>query len=421
MPARTYSARLTPDEIASTRARHSIVDVLERAGAQAPGRGSTDFMISCPRPEHEDATPSCAVHPATGTFYCFGCGARGDVFTLVTELTGMSSLARIAELLDSGGQITPAAGVFAAPRVAAVPIGAAIDRPQLDRTPLNRVLEVNEEAWGLLTGPRSADRGRLYLARRSIDVWRLEAHVGQPLIGHTPADRGALSAHLRRRGFSSDEIVDAGWGLRRDDGMIDRLHGRALLPIRDDEARVLGVIGRDITDRAKQKYLNTARTIAFCKGSVLYRPTFALAADGATVIVCEGPLDALAIASAAAQQRQASTIVAVAPSGTALTAEQARQVLAISDRPPILCADGDDAGITASAKWARTFRSLGSATRTVTLPDGHDPASWLASSGTIATLLDPGARSELQATRAQRRPLMKAEPATYATDHAISI
>jgi len=415
----SYPARLTPEQITSVRTRHTILDVLDRVGVELPHHATRtgDFMISCPRPGHTDTTPSCAIHPATGTFYCFGCGARGDVFALVTELTGLTSLARIAELLDSGSRITPAAGVSVPTRIAAMPTSAAVERPDLDRTPLERVLEVNDEAWRFLTSARLADRGRLFLARRGIDVWRLETEVGRPLIGHTSMDRGALSTHLRRRGFSLDEIVDAGWGFPRPDHPVDRFRGRALFPIRDAQDRLVGVIGRDITSRAKQKYLNSARTIAFCKGSVLYRPGTAPAARAAMVIVCEGPLDALAIAAAAAQHPRPARIIAVAPSGTARTIEQAQQTAALSANPPILCADGDDAGTRASAKWAETFRAIGATTRTVALPAGHDPASWLAEHGStaLATLLHPTPATARQSadrpTGASTHPVPAPRPA----------
>ena len=103
--------RLSPDEIARVRTDHPIRDVLRRAGIGVPGTG--DVMICCPTPGHEDSTPSCMIHAASGRFYCFGCGAHGDVFALVRELSGITSLARAAELLDSGGPIawSPSAAV----------------------------------------------------------------------------------------------------------------------------------------------------------------------------------------------------------------------------------------------------------------------------------------------------------------------
>jgi DNA primase len=98
------------------------------------------------------------------------------------------------------------------------------------------------------------------------------------------------------------------------------------------------------------------------------------------VLVCEGPLDALAIASADAAA--ALHLFPVAPSGTALTPHHARQIAGLSARAPIVCADGDPAGAAASAKWQSALRAAGARPTVVTMPDGHDPASYLKTYGT---------------------------------------
>lgn len=396
-PART---RLSPDEIAAVRDRHTILDVLHRAGlAPLPHhQADGDVMISCPRPGHEDSTPSCVIHPSRGLFYCFGCGAHGDVFTLARELTGLTSLARIAELLDTGQPLIGSAAASSPHMnwrpVTTTPPAAHRDGPVLNRTPPSRVLECNAQAWTFLTGPRPADRARYYLARRGIDPWALESVARAPVAGYAPTGRDALSAHMQRRGFTDDEIIDAGWSLHRHGRLVDRFNDRVLFPICDDHGQLLGVIGRDVTNRARQKYLNTARTAAFCKGEILYRPVPGAVPDGATVLICEGPLDALAVAAAATDTSDdAARIVPVAPSGTALTDQQAARALALTAQPPILCADGDPAGREAAAKWADTFARTGRVTRTITVPDGQDPASWLAEHGArrLAALLSPAA------------------------------
>jgi DNA primase len=289
----------------------------------------------------------------------------------------VSSLAQIAGLLDAGGPISWRSAPFP-PRVAVVRTMPS-DLPALDRTPLQRILEVNDVAWRYLSSARLADQARAYLARRGIDVWQLERQIGAPLAGYTPADYHGLSAHLRRWGFQAEEILDAGWASRRDDGLVDRFHRRVLFPVRHPDGGIAGVIGRDVTDHARHKYLNTARTAAYCKGELLYQPLAGKPHD-ARVLVCEGPLDALAIASADA----ASTLhlFPVAPSGTALTPHQAQQIAGLSSEAPIVCADGDRAGVAASAKWQSTLRAAGARPTVVTMPDSHDPASYLKTYGT---------------------------------------
>ena len=377
----TPNARLSPEQIHRVRAQHPISDVLRRAGIELPARVGADVMISCPKPGHEDSTPSCVVHNASGRFYCFGCGTHGDVFTLVRELTGTTSLAQIAELLDSGGTI----GWRSAPiphRAMPAPAPRP-DQPVLDRTPLARILDVNQAAWQYLTSERLADQARAYLARRGIDVWRLETQVGTPLAGYTPSDYRGLNLHLRRQGFQVEEILDAGWASRREDGLTDRFHRRVLFPVPHPDGGVAGVIGRDVTDHARHKYLNTARTAAYRKGELLYQPC-AGSPCAVAAVVCEGPLDALAIAAADIKSGRAIRLFPVAPFGTALTPQQAHQIAVLAARKTIVFADGDYAGIAAGAAWQRLLRSAGARPTLITLPDSHDPASYLAAHGSRA-------------------------------------
>jgi DNA primase len=207
----------------------------------------------------------------------------------------------------------------------------------------------------------------------------LEFECGRPALGHTPWSETGLIDHLRRRGFSDDELVDAGWASRRADGtMLDRYRRRAMIPVRDNQDRVIGVYGRDVTGHANAKYLNTSDTVVFNKGHAVYRPSTPTLDPHATVIVCEGSLDALAMAAAAASADLSSFYAPVTPSGTALTAPQARAVVDLSGRPPLVCADGDAAGLDAGARWAELLVSMGRETIATMLPLGIDPADWLA-------------------------------------------
>ncbi len=363
------------------------MDVLGRLGINPPARwdGAADYMISCPTPGHRDSTPSCIVHPQTDRWHCFGCGAGGDVLELVRQVEGVSSLRTIADILHSGRPLHPAAlAQGTAPHVAAASAGSAAERPDPNRTPYQRVMAANAAAWRYLSLPKLAQRGRAYLHSRGIDVTALETELRQPVAGHTPYQPDGLVTSLRSRGFTDDEIVDAGWGARRDGQLTDRFRRRLIIPVRDQHGRVIGVYGRDVTGTANQKYLNTADTVAFHKGSAVYRPTVFPLDPHATVIVCEGSLDALAIAGNAALAGKSRYYAPVSPSGTALTATQAALVLAISDRPPLVCADGDEAGLAAAEKWIRALMSHGRETIVTVLPDGHDPASWLRERGTAA-------------------------------------
>lgn len=379
-------ARLSRDEIVRVRAEHPLVDVLSRIGIEPPGNwdGAADFMVCCPTPEHDDSTPSCLIHAQTDRFTCFGCDAKGDVLELVRRVEHVPSLNKAAEILDCRRPLAPAPGGDAGFRVSSQRARAldTSERPDVERSSEERVLAVNAEAWRFLTLPQLAERGRTYLRDRGIDVTALEAEVRRPLVGYTPFSATGLVDHLTRKGVTADEIVDSGWASRRDGTLRDRFHRRLMVPVRNEHDGVIGAYGRDTTDYANQKYLNTAETVTFHKRSAVYRPNAHAVLDNhATVVVCEGSLDALAIAAAAASAGASTHFAAVSPSGTALTVEHARTVLAMSTKPPLVCADGDRAGLAASKKWVETFMSQGRETITTVLPDGHDPASWLRQEG----------------------------------------
>jgi DNA primase len=375
--------RLSDADIARVRAEHSLVDVLSRLGIDPPARwdGASDYMISCPRPGHRDSTPSCIVHPQTDRWNCFGCGAHGDVVELVRQVEGVTSLHTIAEILDSHRPLRPAPSAASATSGAVRSTVTTSERPDPARTPCERVMAVNAAAWRYLCLPKLAQRGRDYVHGRGIDVTALEAETCQPVVGHTPYQPDGLVTHLRQRGFTDDEIVDAGWGARRDGRLSDRFRRRVIIPVRDQDGHLIGAYGRDITGTANQKYLNTAETIAFHKGAAVYRPSVTQLDPHATVVVCEGSLDALAIAAIAAAAGKSRHYAAATPSGTALTDTQARLVLAISDRPPLVCGDSDAPGLAAAEKWVRTLMAHGRETVVTVLPDGHDPASWLREHG----------------------------------------
>jgi DNA primase len=367
---------LSRDDIEAARTRHPIVDVLARFGIDPPARwnGTSDFMISCPIPAHPDTTPSCIVHPVAGRFFCFGCGGRGDVFQLVNELTPNRDIAEAIAFLD--GDTRHLLPIPSRP-IPPVPV-ASPDRPDPARTPVARILEINGVAWQVLTAPTAASTAQRYLSNRGIDITALDDIAAHPLAGYTPASRTGLTGSLHHAGFTPEEILDAGWAVQRDDELVDRFRRRVVLPIRDIHDGVVGVIARDITGMARQKYLNTSETAAFQKGAQLYRPVISQLALNATVIVSEGPLDALAIAVQAAATGWSRSLISVAPCGTALTAKQVELIRRIGADQLVLCPDGDRAGRTAGERWAELTAAAGLCPRVVRLATDQDPASLVA-------------------------------------------
>ena len=394
----TYTGpRLGSAAMGRIKEQHSIVAVLARMGIDLPQQwdGRSDFRLSpcpipgCPGSGHNAA--SFVVHPQTNSWHCFRQDDGGDVLELVRQVTG-ASLWRVAKILDSREPIVlpDYASLAGSGRDANsfLPKAASTsEQPDLGRTSAQRVRTINAMAWRFYTLPRLAEQGRRYLRGRGIDVVALEAEVGRPLTGYTPRSNTGLVDHLRSKGCADDEIVDAGWAIRRlgDVRLKDKYRGRALLPFRDEQDRVVGVTGRSVTWRTGDtypKYLNHPRTTAFDKSAVLYRPSTSELDENATVIACEGTLDALAIAAAGARLGASNRYAPCSQSGLSLTDRVAERFFALHSRPPVLCGDGDDAGQKATVAWVqRAMCTYHREVLTLTLPNGMDPAEWLQQRG----------------------------------------
>jgi DNA primase len=392
------------------RADHSLGSVLRRCGIDVPDPGPgirDEWRCHCPLPSHplpvdiRRHKPSFAVHIAgrmAGRWHCFACDTGGDVVQFV-EYFAQVDFRQAVRLIESGGAIprgadphlqlrpatrTATGGLFweAAP-------GSDREAPDPGRTSPGRLLDAMREAWHYYTLPIPARLARNVLARREIDVAILESREGRPAAGHTPqAKRDAdgtrqwvgLVEYLRRRGFTDDELVDAGLVSRHPDGSVtDLFRLRLVLPVRDGGDRIVGFIARDVSGGDRPKYLNSPATAIYDKSRLLYRPGRATDSPASNLVVVEGALDALAIEAAAADAR--TDINAVSPSGVALTSTHRAQILALTSWPPVLCADGDAAGRAATAQWVTDLTREGREVVALTLPDPWDPAAWLAQCG----------------------------------------
>jgi len=384
-----------PSPITAARARHTLAEVAARTGVDAYQTGGS-VSVRCPFPSHghPDRTPSLRLHLDAGIFSCFGCGAKGDVVEWVRLAEGVDWREAIA-ILDAGRRLTNAwagkapSGYERSPGVPArTPAGAEPagrpDAADLARTPPERVYAALDAAWGYYTQPALRARGEEYLLGRGIDVKVLEAHTGRPEVGHTPANADGLVAALHAKGFSNDELVDAALAHRRVGGgpLGDFYRQRVLVPIRDDQERVVGIIGRNVAALQRwAKYKNPPRTAIYDKSVNLYQPLAAPADPGGQVIVVEGTLDAMAIAVAAIRAGQGDRYCPVTQSGRELSAAQLTRVIEMHPARVVLGFDGDTAGQDAAYRHALAALRRGSEVAAAVLPAEHDPASWLAERG----------------------------------------
>ena len=373
-------------DIPDLRRRHPLQDVVAASGVElrTTGRG---WMGCCPF--HDDATASLSVAGVPDKFHCFGCGATGDVIDYVARLHGVGFRDAVT-LLDG-------------PTPSRMPLSSLPPSPGLRHAagsgveiPAGRAFEVNTLAWQWFTRPVGHEYALSNLRHhRHIDLRAAELETGIVLVGHTGHGWTNLIDHLRGRGVTDDELLalDLAQPSRRGT-LIDTLRDRIVVPVTDVRGRITGFVGRDTSGHPKApKYRNPTHTPVFDKSTCLYRPTRTAVPD-ATVIVVEGPLDALAVTAAAAARGMTEQLVACSTLGTTVTPVQARQVLGISTKPPVIALDGDPAGEEGTLRWVDAICQNGERLALVAhLPDGLDPAEWLARHGRAGlAALDPAHR-----------------------------
>ena len=358
-------------DVPAIRRGHPIEAVVAAGGVELKQRGQ-GFMGCCPF--HDDSTASLSVGGVADRFHCFGCGASGDVIEYVARFTG-GSFVDAVQALESG---TAFHGV---PPATSQQVQRPARAAELTTT-LQRAHAINFLAWEFFTTPANISVAETYLREsRGIDVWALrESEGGEPVVGYAAADWHALTRHLLRQGVTENELVELDLAqISRTGELIDTYRDRLMVPVQRDRGRIDGFIGRDITgDPRAPKYRNPTRTPTFDKSRALYRPTLHGLDRDANVVVVEGAIDALAIAATAARDGELPMFAPATTSGVTVSGVQARAVLALHPKPPIIALDGDRAGREGTDRWlAALCIERGRPALVTRLPGGVDPAEWL--------------------------------------------
>jgi DNA primase len=380
--------------IAAVKQHHRLADIAGRTGLYLPATAGT-LTVRCPMPAHghPDRTPSMRLYLDDDRYYCFGCGSKGDVIQWVQDAEGLD-VAGALRTIDERRRIanawagqTPTHGHHRAP--------GPTEGPDPGRTAPARVRAVLAAAWDLATSSPLHHAGAVYVNRRGIHVDVLEAFTGRAEVGHTPARPDGMVRALQADGFDDDELVDAGLAIRRADrdAISDFYRHRVLLPIRNPDGQVCGLVGRNVGDPRFPKYKNPPLTVTYDKSINLYQPLPTPTHPAGRVVVVEGTLDALAIATTAIRAGIADRVCPLTQSGRELSSAQLDWVLHVHPNPPTIAFDADPAGRESTVRMAAAAQQRGAAVQIARLPEGQDPASWLATQGSrsLRVLIAPRA------------------------------
>lgn len=315
-------------------------------------------------PFHSEKTPSFFVYPQTQSFYCFGCGAGGDVITFIRRIENLEYMEAVRFLAEKCGLTVP-------------------DSQQEDERAVQRrrILEINREAARFFHAQLMSEQGKQaydYLTRRGRDRKTIR-HFG---LGYAPEGWRVLSDYLKTKGFTDEEMVAANVAVNSKRGSVyDRFRNRVMFPIIDLRGNVVGFGGRALDDQGA-KYLNTSDTPVFKKSRNLFAMNFAKTSKQPGLILAEGYMDVIAI-------HQAGFDNAIATLGTALTDEQARLISQYTDKV-ILAYDSDGPGQAATKRAINIFDEVGVKVSVLSMTGAKDPDEFIQKYGRerFAMLLD---------------------------------
>ena len=272
-------------------------------------------------PFHGEKTPSFTVYTETESFYCFGCGAGGDVISFIMKIENLDYTDAVKFLAQRAGL--------------EMPENTYDDSMSKLR---KRIFEANREAARFYHSNLTSQSGKIgldYFHSRALSD-RTIRHFG---LGFALPDRYSLCNHLHSKGFTDNEIVAANLAFksRRGNGIYDRFSNRVMFPIIDLRGNVIAFGGRIMTDE-KPKYLNTSDTLVFKKSENLFSLNNAKNSGSRTLILCEGYMDVISM-------HQSGIKNTVGIMGTSLTQNQINLITKLTNNV-ILFLDSDNAGIS---------------------------------------------------------------------------
>ena len=335
------------DYITELVQRSDIVDVVQ-SYVQLRHRGRTHTGLC---PFHNEKTPSFVVYPETQSFYCFGCGAGGDVITFIKKINNVDYIEAVKFLAGRAGMALPE------------------EDDQTGRL-RSRIISINKDAARFYFSRLNSDAGRVGRA-----YWRgrglSDATIKRFGLGYAPDSFRETRDHLKSLGYTEDELLAAGLIKRSEKGgTFDFFRHRVMIPIFDLRGNVIAFSGRKLDpEQPGGKYVNSPETLVYKKSRTLFALNFAKKSQTRRYILCEGNLDAISM-------HQAGFTTAVAGCGTALTAEQVKILSEYADEV-VLCYDSDEAGQKATRRAISLLSASPLKISVLNIPDAKDPDEFI--------------------------------------------
>lgn len=346
-----------PEELVEeVRMRNDIVEVIS-SYVKLQKRGSTYFGLC---PFHNEKTPSFSVTPSKQMYYCFGCGAGGNVITFLMEYEHFTFPEALAYLADRAGIELPKQEE------------SAEARRQADLR--GRILEINKEAGKYFYYQMKGKNGRRaydYLTGRGLT----EETIRRFGLGYSNMYSDDLYQYLKKKGYSDSLLKETGLVKIEERGAHDRFWNRVMFPIMDVNGKIIGFGGRVMGD-GEPKYLNSPETKAFDKSRNLYGLNYARTARKPYMVICEGYMDVISM-------QQAGFTNAVASLGTAFTSGQASLLRRYTEQV-ILTYDSDRAGTKAALRAIPILKEAGLSAKVLNLKPYKDPDEFIKNMGAEA-------------------------------------
>ena len=346
--------RYSDDIIEEVRSKNDIVDVVSQY-VRLTKKGNSYFGLC---PFHNEKTPSFSVTPGKQMYYCFGCGAGGNVFNFIMEYENYTFGEALKYLADRAGVELPK-----------IEYSREVRQKAQEKAEL---LEINKQAAQYFYYQLRTEKGQTgldYLKNRGLS----EETMRKFGLGYSDRAGGGLYRYLKAKGYPDDRLRESGlFNVDERHGMYDKFWNRVIFPIMDVNNRAIGFGGRVMGD-AKPKYLNSPETKIFDKSRNLYGLNIARTTRKKYLILCEGYMDVISM-------HQAGFTNAVASLGTALTSGHA-SLLKRYTQEVLLLYDSDEAGIRAALRGIPILREAGVNSRVVSLKPYKDPDEFIRNMG----------------------------------------